>query len=115
MISFKKSGISGHHVTKNLVEGWSTSKPCISVIYQPDFIGPTATCSPGLSQQIKCNFINLNICHFFAILLFLTLLVYMDKFASIRKMADAQQCVLRQYTIQVNKLVDFDRQISEGW
>ena len=28
--------------------------------------------------------------------------------ASIEKMADAQRCVLRQYTIQVNKLIYFD-------
>ena len=29
-------------------------------------------------------------------------------------MADAQLCVLHQYTMQVNKKVDFDRQISKG-
>ena len=36
------------------------------------------------------------------------------KFDCIRKKADVQRCVLYQYTIQVNKLVDSGRQISEG-
>ena len=31
------------------------------------------------------------------------------------KMAGARLCVLRQYTIQVNKLIDFDRQVSDGY
>ena len=38
-----------------------------------------------------------------------------NNIANIRKkMAGARLCVLPQYTIKVNKLIDFDRQISDG-
>ena len=45
---------------------------------------------------------------FFALPLFLTLLKYVNNVSGIGKMADAQRCVLREYTIQVNKKVDFE-------
>ena len=35
--------------------------------------------------------------------------------ANIGKMAGARFCVLGKYTIQVNKLIGFDRQISDGY
>ena len=38
-----------------------------------------------------------------------------NNIANIGKMAGAWLCVLRQYTIHVNKLIDFDRQISDGY
>ena len=42
---------------KITLEDWSTSKPCISVIiFRRDLFGPAAKCSPGLPQQILCNF-----------------------------------------------------------
>ena len=46
--------------------------------------------------------------------LFLTVLQKVNNTVSLGKMADAQRCVLRQYTIQANKLIYFDIQISEG-
>ena len=61
------------------------------------------------------NFSNLNICDFFCnFVIFNAIMINVNNIAGIRKMTDAQQCVLCQYKIQVDKLVDFDRQISEG-
>ena len=55
MILLKKNGaLAAAMWLKIVLEDWSTSKPCISVIYRQDLIiqGPTAKSSPGFPQQI---------------------------------------------------------------
>ena len=62
----------------------------------------------GFPNKYSANLIILILKRIFAVVLFLTLLLRVNNISSIGKMADAQGCVLRQYTIQVNKLIDFD-------
>ena len=90
---------------KIALKDWSTSEPYISVIFRRNSMEITARCSLGLPQQIyksKCKLICANV-------LFLTVLQPANNTVSIGKMTGAQQCVLRQYTIQVHKLIYFDR------